>query len=91
MSTGLRTILSLATVFQLASAAWAEETFRVAQGAYTQCVAVHNGERWNIVGPHLDAQACFARARQCTGNPNVQVTHYGTLVIIQTPYRQCAR
>jgi N-acetylglutamate synthase/N-acetylornithine aminotransferase len=61
----------------------------VAQGAWTQCVAWQNGEQWNIVGPHFNRDVCFRRARECTGNPNVQATYYSSLVIIQAPYRQC--
>jgi hypothetical protein len=57
-------------------------------GVFTQCVAYNNGVTYAVLGAGTEAQ-CFQLARQCTGNPNVNVQWYDSPVLVQTPYTQC--
>jgi hypothetical protein len=57
-------------------------------GVFTQCVAWNNGITYAILGAGY-RDRCFQLARECSGNPNVQATWYGSAVLVQTPYTQC--
>jgi hypothetical protein len=63
--------------------------FAQVAGEWTQCVAWNNGETWNIVNGQWYNWQCFELARKCTDNPNVEVTYYGSPVIVNAPYRRC--
>jgi hypothetical protein len=56
--------------------------------AFSQCVAWNNGATYAVPGAG-NRDRCFQLARMCTGNPSVQVTWYGSAVLVQTPYTQC--
>jgi len=60
-------------------------------GEWTRCIAVHNGEQWNIVNGQWSQEICFKLARKCTGNENVQAVFHSSAVIIGAPYRRCDR
>jgi hypothetical protein len=57
-------------------------------GVFTQCVAWNGGTTYAILGASY-RDRCFQLARMCTGNPNPQVTWYGSPVYVETPYTQC--
>jgi hypothetical protein len=85
----IRTLSAAAVILALLSLA-SESNGQNIAGEWTQCVALHNGEQWNIVNGK-DRNICFKLARRCTGNPNVQATFYSAAVIINAPYRRCDR
>jgi hypothetical protein len=58
-------------------------------GTFTQCVAWNNGITYAIINAGY-REHCFQMARDCSGNPNVQVSWYAAPVLVQTPYTQCA-
>jgi hypothetical protein len=77
--------LSIAAAFGSAKAAAAIEP-----GVFTQCVAWNNNVTYAVLGAGNSAQ-CFQLARECTGNPNVRATWYGSAVLVQTPFTLCRR
>src|SRR5688572_8365057 len=58
-------------------------------GEWTQCIAVSEGRRWNIVYGTLSLAACRELAVKCTGDAEVVATYHSSSVIISAPYTRC--
>jgi hypothetical protein len=58
-------------------------------GEWTRCVAWSGGRAYNIVNGSNNRDRCFQLGRVCTGNPNAQVTYYGSAVVVNAPYERC--